>query len=97
MKTINDMIFDNERALYGERGIIARKCRFEGEADGESAFKECRNVIAEECYFDLRYPFWHNDGLKIINSVVCHAKYKKMTSKIQKISRRKRENRRLLY
>lgn len=68
MKTINDMIFDNERALYGERGIIARKCRFEGEADGESAFKECHNVIAEECYFDLRYPFWHNDGLKIINS-----------------------------
>lgn len=65
MKTITDMVFDEERALYGERDIVARNCRFDGPADGESAFKECKNVTAENCFFNLRYPFWHNDGLKI--------------------------------
>lgn len=68
MKTINDMSFDNERALYGESGLILNRCRFEGEEDGESACKECSDVIAKECFFDLRYPFWHNQGLKIANS-----------------------------
>lgn len=65
MKTITDMVFDEERALYGERDIVALGCKFDGPADGESAFKECKNVTAEQCFFNLRYPFWHNDGLKI--------------------------------
>ncbi len=68
MNIIENQTFDVERALYGERGITARNCRFDGPADGESAFKECRNIIADECFFNLRYPFWHNNGLKISNS-----------------------------
>lgn len=68
MKTISDMTFDEERALYGERDITVKKCRFDGAADGESAFKECRNVTVENCFFNLRYPFWHDDGLKISGS-----------------------------
>ncbi|MDE6732723.1 MAG: DUF3737 family protein [Oscillospiraceae bacterium] len=68
MKTITDMVFDEERALYGERDIVARNCRIDGPADGESAFKECKNVTAENCFFNLRYPFWHNEGLKISGS-----------------------------
>ncbi len=65
MKIIENQTFDEERALYGKRDIAARSCRFDGPADGESAFKECRNVSVEDCYFNLRYPFWHNDTLKI--------------------------------
>lgn len=68
MKTICDESFDEERALYGERDIVARNCKIDGPADGESAFKECRNVTIEDCYFNLRYPFWHNEGLKISGS-----------------------------
>lgn len=67
MKTINDMTFGSERALYGENCLILTGCRFEGEEDGESACKECSDVTARECFFDLRYPFWHNRGLKIAN------------------------------
>lgn len=65
-RIIENKTFDEERALYGSDGIITRNCRFDGPADGESAFKESRNVVAENCYYNLRYPFWHNDYLKIL-------------------------------
>ena len=68
MRTVIKQSFDEERALYGERDIIARGCKFDGPADGESAFKECANVTAEDCFFNLRYPFWHNNKLKIFGS-----------------------------
>lgn len=68
MRTIENMTFDEERALYGKRGLTVRACRFEGPADGESAFKECEDIAVSGCFFDLRYPFWHDDGLKIENS-----------------------------
>lgn len=68
MKIIENKSFDEERALYGERGLSLRGCRFEGEADGESAFKEGGEIECYECYFNLRYPFWHNDIVKIENS-----------------------------
>ena len=34
-------------------------------ADGESAFKESREVQVEKCFFNLRYPFWHDTNLTI--------------------------------
>ena len=68
MNIIENKIFDEERALYGVNGVTVRKCRFDGPADGESAFKEGKDIMAEECYFNLRYPFWHDDGLVIKNS-----------------------------
>lgn len=67
MRIIQNETFDQERALYGVRDTQVENCRFEGPADGESAFKECRNVAAVDCYFNLRYPFWHDDGVKIEN------------------------------
>ncbi|WP_322171024.1 DUF3737 family protein [Acutalibacter caecimuris] len=65
---IENKTFDEERALYGSVGITVKNCSFDGPADGESAFKECRDVAAEHCFFNLRYPFWHDDGLAIRNS-----------------------------
>ena len=56
MKIIENESFDQERALYGVRNVKTVNCRFEGPADGESAFKECANIAAEHCFFDLRYP-----------------------------------------
>lgn len=68
MKTIQSHIFDEERALYGVNDILVKDCRFDGPADGESAFKECSGVEVEHCFFNLRYPFWHDHGLSIKSS-----------------------------
>ncbi|MCF0136249.1 MAG: DUF3737 family protein [Lachnospiraceae bacterium] len=65
MELIQNNVFDEERALYGKKDLVVRNCRFDGPADGESAFKECASIEAEDCYFNLRYPFWHDHGLKI--------------------------------
>ncbi len=60
--------FDEERALYEINNTIVKDCRFEGEADGESALKECSQIAVENCFFDLRYPLWHDRGLELRNS-----------------------------
>lgn len=65
MQIIEHQQFDAERALYGSSGLTVRNCRFDGPADGESALKESRNIVAERCFFNLRYPFWHNHNLTI--------------------------------
>lgn len=68
MTTISNQTFDEERALYGAQSLVARDCTFDGPADGESAFKEGRDITAERCFFNLRYPFWHDNGVKILDS-----------------------------
>ena len=68
MKIIENQSFDAERALYGSNGVLVRNCSFDGPADGESAFKEGRDIETEHCFFNLRYPFWHDHGLKITDS-----------------------------
>ena len=68
MKVIENQTFDMERAFYGSNGVLVRNCSFDGPADGESAFKEGKDVVAEHCFFNLRYPFWHDHGLKITDS-----------------------------
>ena len=68
MKIIENKTFDEERALYGSDGIVVKSCRFDGPADGESAFKESKNIYVEDSYFNLRYPFWHDDRLSIVRA-----------------------------
>ncbi len=65
---IKNRHYDEERALYASKDTIAEDCRFEGPADGESAFKESRDIEVRNCFFDLRYPFWHVKGLKLSKS-----------------------------
>ncbi len=68
MDNITNKTFDEERALYGAKNVVVKDCIFDGPADGESAFKEGRQVTVERCFFNLRYPFWHDIGLVIKNS-----------------------------
>lgn len=68
MTTITNKTFDEERALYAAQDVLVKDCAFDGPADGESAFKEGRDVTVDNCFFNLRYPFWHDTGLKIENS-----------------------------
>lgn len=67
MTIVENKTFDEERALYGSVELAVKNCRFDGPADGESAFKECRDIRAEDCFFNLRYPFWHDEGAVINN------------------------------
>ena len=68
MKKITNKSFDEERALYASSDVKLENCRFDGAADGESALKESRGVSADECFFNLRYPFWHVEGFEISRS-----------------------------
>ncbi len=54
-----DLVLDEERALYGVHGALIRRCAFRGPADGESALKECGEIQVEDSEFLLRYPLWH--------------------------------------
>ena len=73
MKTLKNEILDSERALYAERGIRVENCTFDGPADGESALKECKNIEVISSYFNLRYPFWHDDKVTIISCELTEA------------------------
>ncbi len=68
MTIIENKTFDAERALYGSDGVAVKNCAFDGPADGESALKESRDVQVESCFFNLRYPFWHDHNLRISGS-----------------------------
>lgn len=67
MEVIRDLTFDKERALYEKSDIHIINCKFDGEADGESALKESTKIVAESCYFNLRYPLWHCSGAVLKN------------------------------
>ena len=58
-------IHDEERAFYGLKNATIKNCKIDGPADGESAFKECKDIAVENTFLNLRYPFWHNDNVKI--------------------------------
>lgn len=68
MEIIENQSFDMERALYGSQGVLVRNCSFDGPADGESALKESRHITVENCFCNLRYPFWHDSQLTITGS-----------------------------
>lgn len=65
MTILENQTYDAERALYGSKDLMVRNCRFDGPADGESALKESQDISVEECFFNLRYPFWHDTNLTI--------------------------------
>jgi len=64
----NDLILDEERALYGINNASIYKCIFDGPADGESALKECHDISVLDCDLRLRYPLWHVTNAVIGNS-----------------------------
>lgn len=68
MNTVENQTFAEERALYAADGLHVMNCAFDGPADGESALKEGKNLWVDRCFFNLRYPFWHDTGLRIDRS-----------------------------
>ena len=70
MKIIENQTFASERDFYGSENIKLINCTFKGIEDGESSFKEAKDIIIESCLWDLRYPFWHDDKLVINNTTL---------------------------
>lgn len=68
MKKIENLNFEEERALYNLKDTEIINCNFAGKKDGESALKESRNIIIKECNFSLRYPLWHSIKFILENS-----------------------------
>ena len=68
MMRVENQTFDKEREFYGSSDVTVVNCTFEGPADGESAFKESRNVTVDGCTWNLRYPFWHDTVVKMKNT-----------------------------
>lgn len=68
IEIIKNQKFDQERALYNSHGIILENCAFDGDADGESALKESREIQVRNTFCNLRYPFWHDHDLFIEDS-----------------------------
>ena len=68
MKEIKNQTFEEERSLYNLSDALVLDCKFSGEADGESPFKEAHDIKVDKCHFDLRYALWHVTNGEIINS-----------------------------
>lgn len=66
MKTIENMEFGGERPLYCQHDLLLDGVTIHA---GESSLKETSNIIARNCRFEGKYPFWCCDGFTIRN---CH-------------------------
>ena len=62
--------YDEERAFYNLRDTEVAKATFAGPADGESAFKEARDITVRDCLFSLRYPFWHARRFAVVDCIL---------------------------
>lgn len=62
MEIISNSEFGGERPLFASRHLHLINVTIYA---GESALKECSDIIAEECRFEGKYPFWHVDGFII--------------------------------
>lgn len=65
-----NLVLDEERALYGIHDAEIKSCTFAGKADGESALKECQALKIADCRFELRYPLWHVQQAEISDCIL---------------------------
>lgn len=62
MKAICDEQFGGERPLFGSHDLELKNVTIHA---GESALKNCRNIVATDCRFEGKYPFWHVDRFRV--------------------------------
>lgn len=64
MQQIRDTHFEGERPLFATHNLQLENVTIH---TGESALKECSNIIALNCRFEGKYPFWHTNGFTVKN------------------------------
>lgn len=62
MEKIADTMFEGERPLFGRHDLEIVNVTI---GPGESALKRCSNIIARDCEFQGKYPFWHVNGFTL--------------------------------
>ena len=64
MQLIKNREFGGERPLFASHDLHLDNVTI---LAGESAIKECSNIVAVNCRFEGNYPFWHVHGFTIEN------------------------------
>lgn len=64
MEFIKNKEYEGERPLFATHDLQLENVTIH---TGESALKECSNIIAVNCRFEGKYPFWHNNGFIVKN------------------------------
>ena len=59
-----------ERAFYGSKNVHFKNITIDGIEQGESAFKECRNITLEETNIVLKYCVWHCHNITLYKTVI---------------------------
>ena len=59
MEQIRNKEYGGERPLFATHDLQLEDVTIHA---GESALKECSNIIAINCRFEGKYPFWHTNG-----------------------------------
>lgn len=62
MQEIKDKEFGGERPLFAENHLHLENVTFHA---GESALKCCSDIVAVNCKFEGKYPFWHVNGFVV--------------------------------
>ncbi|MFA7032225.1 MAG: DUF3737 family protein [Bacilli bacterium] len=65
IKLIKKEKHDEERAYFASKNCHFKNITIAGKLDGESAFKECRNIEITKSKLALRYPCWNSQNLKV--------------------------------
>ena len=60
----------HERAFYGSKNVHFKNIIIDGIEQGESAFKECTNIIVEGSHIILNYCIWHCHNMTFIKSIL---------------------------
>ena len=64
MEQIRNQEYGGERPLFATHDLQLEDVTIRA---GESALKECSNIIAINCRFEGKYPFWHTNGFIVKN------------------------------
>ena len=64
MEQIRNQEYGGERPLFATHDLQLEDVTIHA---GESALKECSNIIAINCRFEGKYPFWHTNGFIVKN------------------------------
>lgn len=62
MEIIRDKEFGGERPLFASHDLQLENVTFHA---GESALKCCTDIVARDCRFEGKYPFWHVKGFEV--------------------------------
>ena len=67
---IQNITTGQERAFYGSKNVNFKNITIDGIEQGESAFKECRNITIEDSNIILKYCVWHCHNITLYKTIL---------------------------